>query len=386
MEACGLVAGQTYYVMVDNNTGGVDGSYQVSVTHLTNDGIPSAVVIATCGASFNSSTIGGTNCDNCAGYTSGGVSNWNDLDCSTSTNCGGVAPCTNGGDVSYSIENDTWYQFCTTSAATFSINFTPSSVSCIGPGTALQMSIYTGSPGALTYVTGTPSSGVSSSTTYTINLAAGQCAYIDVDGYAGTNCNYSIVLTANPGCPLPLGLISFSGEYTESTNTNTLNWVTAEESNVNYYLVEKSTNGKDYSLLSHTRALGNTATKTSYTAYDTEPADGLNYYRLSHVDINGEQNIIAHTVVTKQSKTQFFKAYPNPNNGMLNIRLNNFSVETVSAELIDIFGKTVWSSNIELENGGVLKQLDLSTFDNGVYFVKINDGLQLYRQSIVVKK
>lgn len=373
---CNLTAGTTYYIMVDNYAS-YYGTYTLTIANLSNDIISQAAIFPSCGTTFTGSTIGATNCNNCAGSS---ATNYNNLDCNSSTTASGNS---NGADVyaGMSVENDSWYQFCTTTSTTYTITFSPVTSTCIGPSTALQMNLFTGSPSALTWLSG---SATNTTLTSTVTLAANACAYIEVDGDAGTNCNYNLTLSNGSGCPLPISLLSFKGDIMETQKIK-LSWVVAAEEDLNYYLIEKSNDGVNYNYLSHVKAIGNTTQQSAYYAIDEHPFNGNNYYRLRSVDENGSQNIAAYTVVTNKSHLPSFAVFPNPATDKINVSLANFS-STVYVDFYDMYGKEIFSSSASCDKGNSSMEIDISLFPEGVYFVKAFDGEKFFTKSVIVRK
>ncbi|MBA3972221.1 MAG: hypothetical protein H0X46_08780, partial [Bacteroidetes bacterium] len=85
--------------------------------------------------------------------------------------------------------------------------------------------------------------------------------------------------------PLPIELLSFTG-YSAS-NGNQLTWSTATEINNDYFDIERSSNGADFSKIGTLDGNGNSITTIVYNFTDATPLTGINYYRLKQVDYNG---------------------------------------------------------------------------------------------------
>jgi hypothetical protein len=396
---CSPAVTTTVYVMVDNSTSGSEGTFTVNVATLKDDDIAQPLIIDACGTTFNSTTIGATNCGNC-GYNSNSVASsstiYNNLDCNSTfdpANAGGSGQGTaygggtSGfyGDVPYSVENDSWYEFCVTQASTVTLTFSPTVATCKGPSSSLQMSIFKGSVSNLSYLNGTVHAGVSTATTYTFTLNTSDCAFVEVDGLAGTNCDYSLQASILPSCVLPVKLISFNG--TNEQGRIRLDWVTTEESNAGKYVIERSDNGIDYKPLLSQKAKGNTNEPIKYTAYDEHPImGGINYYRINEYDLNGAGGVLSQMFVSNVAGFPKFRVYPNPSNGKITLDMSNFSAPSMDVEICDIYGRVVWTSNFNFENGNSFKQIDLSMFEGGMYFVKATDGTSFYKQTLVISK
>ena len=388
--SCNLTAGQTYYIMVDNYSGtksgytGTASNFTLTVATLSNDQEPSGVVVNSCGSVFNSSTIGATNCGN--GVGNGSYSN---LDNNAATGSSG-----SGSDVVYSVENDSWYQFCTVATSTVNLNFTPIVSSCLptaasGGSGGLQISIFTGTPSNLTTVGGSGAiSGISAPNPITSGirfnyvLAANQCCYVEVDGYAGTNCNYQLTVQMTPTCVLPVDILSLNGVLTDDLKVK-IDWVTASEANSDHYLVERSTNGVDFITVGTVKAAGNSDIITNYELYDNYPARGINYYKLTEFDKNGVSNFLGYATVSNRASLPLLNLYPNPAQNYITLSLKNFATPLVSYELYDAQGLLIQTENINLVDGNQDYRIDVSSLNKGFYFVKVNTGDELLKKTFI---
>jgi extracellular elastinolytic metalloproteinase len=80
------------------------------------------------------------------------------------------------------------------------------------------------------------------------------------------------------------------------------------------------------------------------------------------------------------SNQQLVRVYPNPANGMVNVRINQF-VGKVNFQIIDLNGRTVYNQTDE--NFNVEKALNLSSFQSGVYILKIVGDNLNYSQKLI---
>ena len=76
----------------------------------------------------------------------------------------------------------------------------------------------------------------------------------------------------------------------------------------------------------------------------------------------------------------FFKVYPNPSNGIFNIRINQYSGK-VNIQVVDINGRIV--KEIKNEEFNTEKALDLSALQSGIYVLKINNNELNYSQKVI---
>jgi hypothetical protein len=171
------------------------------------------------------------------------------------------------------------------------------------------------------------------------------------------------------GTTLPLSLLSFTGK-TENKQ-NFLNWVTAQEVNVSHFVVERSSNGIDFSPIGQVTAQGNSNEQSRYNFIDRYPFNGDNYYRLRMVD-NDASFEYSHIINLSMNATElsFVKLYPNPANNLLNIELNTAADEDLSISIRNTIGQVVGQHNLGLNPGTSTHTLDISNLPNGVYMLE----------------
>ena len=135
---------------------------------------------------------------------------------------------------------------------------------------------------------------------------------------------------------LPLTLTSFNGAI--YNNTVQLNWSTAQEENLDTYIVEKSTNASDWHTLSTVKATGNSNSKKEYNVTDPHAAT-INYYRLKQMDVNGSYTYsqiirIRNGALDKTG----IKLYPNPATNSATVTINSEIKQAALIKLYDRFG------------------------------------------------
>ena len=91
-----------------------------------------------------------------------------------------------------------------------------------------------------------------------------------------------------PSCTsvLPIELIEFNA--VRSRQFVELTWETASEKNNNYFTVEKSIDGLNFSSIGNLSGAGNSSSVLSYKLIDSSPTqDRISYYRLKQTDYDG---------------------------------------------------------------------------------------------------
>ena len=193
-----------------------------------------------------------------------------------------------------SLENTAWYSFTTLN--TGDVVVTIDNIVCSGGASGFQIGYFVGSCGSLNNIGCQSGSGGSVTATIT-GLNAGDEVYIAIDGNAGANCTYDI--SATNTTPLPIELAFFVGENIED-NINHLHWVSFSELNNDYYELEVSNNGYDWSYLVRLDGMGTTSDISEYRYNHYNPKKDLNYYRLKQVDYNGESETFNVIVINNK--------------------------------------------------------------------------------------
>ena len=100
--------------------------------------------------------------------------------------------------------------------------------------------------------------------------------------------SYFLKLTESPpSTSLAVELSDFSCHQEERSIE--IKWRTESELNSDYFLLEKSEDGVQFHPFIQTKAQGNSSLPTDYIISDNIPVNGINYYRLTEVDVDGER-------------------------------------------------------------------------------------------------
>lgn len=140
---------------------------------------------------------------------------------------------------------------------------------------------------------------------------------------------------------LPVDLAYFKAAP-ENRNVN-LQWETVSQVNCDYFLIERSTDGSNFSPVTNIKGKGNSSQRDVYHYIDTEALDGTSYYRLKEVDFDGTSETF-NTVSVNIAPTHDINVYPNPvaagNAATVEIP---FADSQVEVSLINIEGKKIFS-------------------------------------------
>lgn len=218
-------------------------------------------------------------------------------------------------------------------------------------------------------------------TTQSVNISNstnGTFVYRVRDASSG-NCIEDVFNVTVSGT-VPVSLISFNA--TLNKDQVMLDWSTAQEQNNKYFTIEKSNDGTNFSFLGRVNGAGTSATAKNYSLVDHTPLEGLNYYRLSQTDFDGNIKYFEVKKINYKSKKDFSARILNNGTGQVGVVIKSTRATTVSLKMVDMMGKEILEESFPVNNGGAVKNLSLNT---GVYIlVLLNDKGQRIGNKIIV--
>lgn len=96
--------------------------------------------------------------------------------------------------------------------------------------------------------------------------------------------NISITIYYTDLTTLPVSLVNFSTK--KNNGSININWVTDNESGMSKYEVQRSSDGRNFSSIQSVQSR-NSISRTSYSAIDSKPLNGIGYYRLKMIEVDG---------------------------------------------------------------------------------------------------
>lgn len=162
--------------------------------------------------------------------------------------------------------------------------------------------------------------------------------------------------------PVPVNLLSFKGFITGNGDV-LLKWLTANEVNLDHFIVEKTTNETKWGDLVKVKA--NNMDGSEYLCYDKDP-EPVNHYRLKMVDYNGNYRYSPVLSIETTKPAPVPHVYPNPINHELYIEgYKPSEIVILTAE-----GKDVTSQVSIIERDGNKTEVTLSALKSGVYLLR----------------
>ncbi len=169
---------------------------------------------------------------------------------------------------------------------------------------------------------------------------------------------------------LPLNILTFTG--THITNANQLNWITTNEVNTDYFVIERSTDGINFANIGQVNTT-NSPSNSTYIFTDNNLQNDIYFYRLKIIDNDGFLKY-SKTIKIINNKNQLLtiSSYP-VKNAVIISGLQSKGI----LKLLSLDGKLLHQQNINTQTITV----SLQGYANGIYLVSYNNN-----KNIVVKK
>jgi len=174
------------------------------------------------------------------------------------------------------------------------------------------------------------------------------------DGNGGAECDFDITVTNV--FPLDMELIFLDGKcYIDRMN---IFWATASESNVDYFIVQTSNDGKSFVDLGRVEAAGESLSVNTYDFTIEKLQEGYNYYRLKEVDNDGNYSYSYNIFQPCDINSNSDEILVNENS--YTIKLNGYNKPgEYSVKIYDLAGKMIKSETVFLNEGFNVINLDI---------------------------
>ncbi|GGB10026.1 discoidin domain-containing protein [Puia dinghuensis] len=215
----------------------------------------------------------------------------------------------------------------------------------------------------------------------TANLGFGAGGSATLAGLAITSHDNTVLSTATmdnftQADPLPVTLVNFTGAVTGQSVL--LRWTTAQEQNSDRFEVERSIDGAHYTTLTTVQAAGNSTIERQYSAEDATPVEGVDYYRLRLVDLDGKFTY-SPVVLIHYGRQTAPLLFPNPASSYFTLIAGAQPITEV--RVYDLTGRM--ALQLLAGNAGPTLTLPCSKLSAGLYFVEIRTAGGRYVQKLL---
>ncbi len=185
---------------------------------------------------------------------------------------------------------------------------------------------------------------------------------------------------------LPIQMQEFNANLVDQVVE--LDWQTEQEKDSDYFLVEHSLDGLEWTELGRVAAAGNSTNLTTYQFVDKHPFVGVNYYRIREYDYQGNAMVSEMKAIDYQmNQNESIQVFPNPTSKQITVSLLASEMATITVEIYDMTGrKLLEKEHRTISKGYHQETVDMSALDAGVYMLKVTSNMLRYPMQKIVKQ
>ncbi len=187
---------------------------------------------------------------------------------------------------------------------------------------------------------------------------------------------------ASTGYPLPLNFLSFTAQRKDGYSD--LHWITVNEVNTHHFEIERSGNGTSFTSIGTMPAL-NDPNMNHYSYKDHLPVNGVTFYRIRCVDIDGQSKLSKIAAVYERSSLVNDIKVLNPAKGSIVIRSKIDVRGMAGFTLMNEAGILVMKGNMQLLSGMDNTIVLPPTIARGTYFLRLYTSDKEFVQKILVQ-
>jgi hypothetical protein len=175
----------------------------------------------------------------------------------------------------------------------------------------------------------------------------------------------------NASTTLPFDLISFTGKAYNSSSK--LEWVVANQLDVESYTVERSTDIRTFEEIGTVKAKDGSGSITyNFTDFDAAAKGTIVYYRIRSNETSGSGKYTQIISINFGSiLITSISLMPNPGQNKTTAIINSVADETAQIKVIDNTGRMIKLINVSLVKGKNNIILDMSDLKTGLYYIDV---------------
>lgn len=185
---------------------------------------------------------------------------------------------------------------------------------------------------------------------------------------------------------LPVELISFSAQRQNQDKVQ-LNWITESElNNQGFYLERMLENEQEWTNVTWVDGIGNSSQLEYYDYLDANDFEGTSYYRLHQIDFDGRSTFSEIRAVAGIVNKANLTLYPNPTQGIINIRFNNTSAQSARIMIYAADGKLLFEQQESLEKNSIITLNQTRDLPAGTYLMRAitEDGVSVTKNFVKI--
>lgn len=179
----------------------------------------------------------------------------------------------------------------------------------------------------------------------------------------------------------------FTGDFNSESSKIDLKWATATENNNQYFSVERSDDGLEWSSIIQVPGNGTSTIVNKYQHEDGKIFEPFYYYRLSQTDFDNTRTVlkVIRVEANGEGKPDIW-VYPNPSNHTEKIILDlvHLPSGTYSITVYSSQGAELSRKQFDVSKAFDTTELETSNLPRGFYTIRVNSaGLSLFRKAII---
>lgn len=213
-------------------------------------------------------------------------------------------------------------------------------------------------------------------------------------GYNKNGCTLANIIIQGPGIPyqevpcsfvqfptpLPIELIDFSA--IETTAGAQLNWSTASERENDFFTIEHSTDGINFTNIDEVKGAGNSSNIVEYSINTSNIHLGTNYFRLTQTNFDGEKTQVGTiSLDVKSSSSKQYTLFPNPSSDRKITMLLSQPSDLITYTVYSVYGQKLESKT--LVNSANKNTIELP-HSGSTFIVEIYSGSTFIGKEFVV--
>ena len=162
----------------------------------------------------------------------------------------------------------------------------------------------------------------------------------------------------------------------------TITWSTASEQNSDYFTVEKSLDGTDFTTVATVKAAGNSSTTKNYSAVDYETYSGTSFYRVKETDFNGDFSYSSMITVTGCNNDNII-IYGT--DGGASININALEDGQYNIEMYDLLGQKLVNEIKNVAVGSNHIKFSPNDLASAIYVVKVYNDKNIVTKKVFIR-
>ena len=172
---------------------------------------------------------------------------------------------------------------------------------------------------------------------------------------------------------LPVELVYFKGSL--QNNAVVLQWETINENNASHFIVERSTDNRNFENIGKVAANGNSTTAIQYSHIDNDVnslSSTIIYYRLKIVDADGQYKYSTIVTIYLADVTGRVIVSPNPASDETKLMISSATSGKATWKLLDNSGRVIRQNVVHIRKGDNTISISVAGLSAGLYYIQLS--------------